>query len=92
MIECTLPTALDDTLAPPGIHLMGMFVQYAPYKLAEGTWDKANKDNFAKRCFAVMDEYAPGFSSTVLDYQVLTPVDIEQIYGLTGGNIMQGTR
>ncbi|MFO0815421.1 MAG: NAD(P)/FAD-dependent oxidoreductase [Gemmatales bacterium] len=91
MIECTLPTALDDTLAPPGIHLMGMFVQYAPYQLKEGSWDKANKDAFAQRCFAVMDEYAPGFSSSVLEYQVLTPVDLEQIYGLTGGNIMQGT-
>jgi phytoene dehydrogenase-like protein len=91
MIESTLPTALDDTLAPPGIHLMGMFVQYAPYQLADGPWDKTAKDAFAKRCFAVMDEYAPGFSSSVLDYQVLTPIDLEQVFGLTGGNIMQGT-
>lgn len=91
MIECTLPTALDDTLAPPGIHLMGMFVQYVPYALREGTWDQSNKDAFARRCFAVMDEYAPGFTNSVLDFQVLTPIDLEQVYGLTGGNIMQGT-
>lgn len=91
MIECTLPTALDDSLAPPGTHLMGMFIQYVPYALKEGTWDKNAKDAFAKRCFAVMDEYAPGFSSSVQDYQVLTPIDLERIYGLTGGNIMQGT-
>jgi phytoene dehydrogenase-like protein len=91
MIECTLPTALDDTLAPPGVHLMGMFVQYAPYRLKEGTWDQARKETFAKRCFSVMDEYAPSFSSSVLEYQVLTPVDLERVYGLTGGNIMQGT-
>lgn len=91
MIECTLPTALDDTLAPPGIHLMGMFVQYAPYHLKEGTWDRDRKDAFARRCFSIMDDYAPGFSGTVLDYQILTPVDLERIYGLTGGNIMQGT-
>lgn len=91
MLECTLPTALDDTLAPPGIHLMGMFIQYVPYTLKEGTWDQDAKDSFARRCFAVMDEYAPGFSSSVLDYQVLTPADLERVYGLTGGNIMQGT-
>ncbi len=91
MIECTLPTALDDSIAPAGTHLMGMFVQYAPYKLKDGEWDKARKDDFARRCFAVMDEYAPTFSSTVLDYQVLTPVDLERVYGITGGNIMQGT-
>jgi phytoene dehydrogenase-like protein len=90
MIECTLPTALDDSLAPPGVHLMGMFVQYAPFQLRDGAWDSERKREFAKRCFAMMDRYAPGFSGTVLDYQVLTPVDLEQVYGLTGGNIMQG--
>ncbi len=90
MLECTLPTAVDESLTPPGIHLMGMFVQYAPYQLAEGTWDANSKARFAQRCFAVMEEYAPGFTSSVIDYQVLTPVDLEQTFGLTGGNIMQG--
>lgn len=91
MIEATLPTALDDSLAPPGVHLMGMFVQYVPYALKDGAWNTASRKAFAERCFKVMDEYAPGFSSTVQDYQVLTPLDLEQTFGLTGGNIMQGT-
>lgn len=90
MLECTLPTALDDSLAPPGTHLMGMFVQYAPYLPKDGPWDEASRGAFAGRCFATMDEYAPGFSKSVLNYQIMTPPDLERIYGITGGNIMQG--
>lgn len=91
MLECTLPTAVDDTLAPAGTHLMGMFVQYVPYQPKSGNWDKSKKDDFAKRCFTIFDQYAPGFSSLVTDWQVLTPFDLEQVYGITGGNIMQGS-
>jgi phytoene dehydrogenase-like protein len=89
IIECTLPTAVDETIAPPGKHLMGMFVQYAPYQLRDADWDD-HKDQFAQRCFEIVDDYAPGFRSSILHYQVLTPLDLERIYGLTGGNIMQG--
>ena len=89
IIECTLPTALDNTIAPAGKHLMGMFVQYAPYHLRDGNWEQA-KDAFAQRCFSIVNEYAPNFKASILNYQVLTPVDLERIYGLTGGNIMQG--
>src|SRR5207249_1852709 len=84
-----LPTVLDDTLAPPGKHLMGMFVQYAPYHLREGNWD-SQRDAFAQRCFDIVNDYAPNFKSSILHYQVLTPPDLERVYGLTGGNIMQG--
>jgi phytoene dehydrogenase-like protein len=91
MLECTLPTALDDTLAPPGTHLMGMFIQYVPYQPKSGPWDNTKRDAFAKRCFQIMDDYAPGFSSSVLNYQLLTPPDLEKVYGITGGNIMHGT-
>jgi phytoene dehydrogenase-like protein len=90
MLECTMATALDDTLAPPGKHILSMFIQYAPYHLKDSTWD-VEKDKFADRCFDVLNEYAPNFKASVIDRQVLTPPDMERVYGLTGGNIMQGT-
>lgn len=90
IIEATLPTALDNTLTPPGQHLLSMFVQYAPTHLKEGTWDD-HRDKFADRCFEVVDQYAPNFSKSVLQRQVLTPLDLERTYGLTGGNIFQGS-
>jgi phytoene dehydrogenase-like protein len=89
VLECTIPTVVDDTLAPPGRHLMSMFVQYAPYRLRSGSWNE-KRDQFADRCFEVLDQYAPNFRRSVIDRQVLAPPDIERIYGLTGGNIFQG--
>lgn len=89
ILECTIPSTADETVAPPGKHLMSMFVQYAPTKLREGSWDDV-KEKFADRCFDLMAEYAPNFKSAVIDRQVLTPLDIERRFGLTGGNIFQG--
>jgi phytoene dehydrogenase-like protein len=89
VLECTIASVVDNTVAPPGRHLMSMFVQYAPYSLREGTWAQQG-ERFADRCFALLDEYAPNFSRAVLDRQILTPPDIERVFGLTGGNIFQG--
>jgi phytoene dehydrogenase-like protein len=89
VLECTLPSSVDPSVAPPGKHLMSMFIQYAPYKLAEGNWDEI-KDNFADRCFDVLEEYAPGFKKSVIARQVLSPLDLERTFNLTGGNIFQG--
>jgi phytoene dehydrogenase-like protein len=89
MLECTMATALDGTLAPPGKHILSMFIQYAPYTLKDASWD-TERDKFADRCFDVLNEYAPNFKNAVLDRQVLAPPDMERVYGLTGGNIMQG--
>jgi phytoene dehydrogenase-like protein len=89
VLECSLPSVIDETVAPAGKHLMNIFAQYAPYELAEGSWDD-QRDVFADRCFAMLDEYAPGFSDSVIDRQVLAPPDIEALLGLTGGNIFQG--
>jgi phytoene dehydrogenase-like protein len=89
ILECTLATAVDPTVAPPGQHLMSMFIQYAPYKLREGHWDQA-KEKFADRCFDVMNDYAPNFKRSVIARQVLSPVDLERRFALTGGNIFQG--
>jgi len=89
ILECTIPSVVDPSVAPPGKHLMSMFVQYAPYKLREGDWDQL-KESFADRCFDVLNNYAPNFKRSVLARQVLTPVDLERTFGLTGGNIFQG--
>lgn len=89
VLECTMASAVDPSVAPPGKHLMSMFVQYAPYKLKTGTWDEI-KDRFADRCFDILEEYAPGFKSSVIARQIVTPLDLERTFGLTGGNIFQG--
>jgi phytoene dehydrogenase-like protein len=89
ILECTIPSVVDPTVAPPGKHVMSMFIQYAPTRLREADWDKI-KDQFADRCFEILDEYAPNFRRSVIDRQVLSPLDLERQFGLTGGNIMQG--
>ncbi|TMM28224.1 MAG: NAD(P)/FAD-dependent oxidoreductase [Actinobacteria bacterium] len=89
VLECTIPSVVDPTVAPPGRHLMSMFVQYAPYELRDGSWDD-QREAFADRCFDLLDEYAPNFKRAVIDRQVLTPLDLERVFNLTGGNIFQG--
>ncbi len=90
ILEITIPTSVDRTIAPEGKHIMSMFVQYAPYRLKDGLqWDNI-KESFADRCMERLAEYAPNVSHAVEHRQVLSPVDIERTYGLTGGNIFQG--
>jgi phytoene dehydrogenase-like protein len=89
LLEMTVPTMYDPTLAPPGRHIMGIFLQYAPYTLAESNWDDL-REPFAARVFDIIEEYAPGFRSLVEHKQVLTPLDLERRFGLTGGNIFHG--
>jgi len=91
VIEATIPSSLDDSVAPKGRHVMSMFTQYFPYKLAPdaGTLEE-NKQRYAERCIDIMTDYAPNFRKSVLGYQVLSPADLESTFGLTGGNIMQG--
>jgi phytoene dehydrogenase-like protein len=89
LLELTCPTMYDTSLAPPGKHTMGIFLQYAPYTLREGTWDD-HREPFAQRVFDIVEEYAPGFRSLIEHYQVLSPLDLERRFGLTGGNIFHG--
>jgi phytoene dehydrogenase-like protein len=89
LIELTLPSAVDPSLAPKGHCVGSMFVQYAPYTIAGSDWDR-ERDRFADRVFRIVDEVAPGFSESVVHREVLAPPDIERIFGLTGGNIFQG--
>jgi phytoene dehydrogenase-like protein len=89
VLECTIPSVVDPTVAPPGRHLMSMFVQYAPYDLRHGSWDD-ERETFADRCFDLLDDYAPNFKRSVIARQVLAPPDLERVFNLTGGNIFQG--
>ena len=89
VLECTIPSVVDPTVAPPGRHLMSIFVQYAPYALRESSWNDIG-GRFADRCFDLLEEYAPNFRRAVLARQVLTPLDLERTFNLTGGNIFQG--
>ncbi len=90
VVECTMPSSLDSTVVPPGKHLMSMFTQYAPYSLKSGPWTDALRNEYADRCFDVVERYAPGFKDSVIARQILTPVDLEEKFGLTGGSIFQG--
>ena len=90
ILECTIPSVVDPSVAPAGQHLMSMFIQYAPYELKGTTWD-AMREPFADRCFDVLNEYAPNFKRSVIARQILTPLDLERTFNLTGGNIFQGS-
>lgn len=90
ILEITLPSSLDATVAPSGKHVMNMFVQYTPYKLSAGKqWDDI-KESFADRCIDLLVEFAPNMRGAIEHRQILSPVDLERTYGLTGGNIFQG--
>ncbi len=89
LLEMTIPTTYDDSLAPPGKHIMGIFLQYTPYRLRGAGW-RAVKEQYADQVMERIEEYAPGFQNLVLARQVLSPLDLEETFGLTGGNIFHG--
>jgi len=89
LVELTIPSALDPTIAPPGRHVASLFVQYAPHDWPRAVW-AGERDRFADRVCALVDEVAPGFSQSVLHREVLAPPDLEDVFGLTGGNIFHG--
>ncbi|MDR3701447.1 MAG: NAD(P)/FAD-dependent oxidoreductase [Candidatus Sulfopaludibacter sp.] len=89
LLELTIPTMYDPSLAPPGKHIMGIFLQYAPYTLREGTWDEL-REPFGDRVISLIEEYAPNFRSLIEHRQVLSPLDMERRFGITGGNIFHG--
>ena len=89
ILEMTMASSVDQTIAPDGKHILSMFVQYAPYNLAEGNWDDI-KESFGDRCVEMLARYAPNIANTIEHRQVLSPLDLERTFGITGGNIMQG--
>jgi phytoene dehydrogenase-like protein len=90
MIDCVIPTTKDSTLAPSGEQILSCFVQYVPYSLSEGEWDDAARDALAGSVIDTIGMFAPGFGDLVTHRQVLTPLDLEQRFGLLGGNIFHG--
>ena len=90
-VEVVFPTAHEPQgLAPKGKHLMLAFSQYGPYELADGSWDDGGRDEYAARVLKALGEFAPTLEASVEHLEVLTPKDIEDRFGLVGGNIMQG--
>jgi phytoene dehydrogenase-like protein len=87
--DVTIPTVLDPSLAPAGAHVMSVTVQYAPERLREGDW-ASRREAFGDAVVQTLEEYAPGLSSVILARQVITPRDLEEVYGLTGGHIFHG--
>ncbi|XP_025025223.1 pyridine nucleotide-disulfide oxidoreductase domain-containing protein 2 isoform X2 [Python bivittatus] len=91
MIEMCIPSVLDPTLAPSGCHVISLFTQYTPYLLDEGKqWDHHDREDYTNRVFDSVEAYAPGFKASIIGIDVLTPPDLEQIFGLPGGNIFHG--
>ncbi|HEY8715943.1 MAG TPA: NAD(P)/FAD-dependent oxidoreductase [Candidatus Acidoferrum sp.] len=88
-IDMVIPSLTDPSVAPPGKHVLSCFVQYAPYKLAEGTWDD-QREAFGDNVINTIAEYAPNIKDIIVGRQILTPLDLEREFGLTQGNIFQG--
>ncbi len=88
-IDMVIPSLTDPSLAPPGKHVMSCFVQYAPYKLTEGTWDE-KKEEFGDNVINTIAQYAPNIKNLIVGKQVITPLDLEREWGLSEGNIFQG--
>ena len=90
-LNVVIPSLTDPTVAPPGKHVMSIFVQYAPYHLKEGPSDWENqREAFGDTVLDTLEEYAPGLKNRILHRHILTPWDLEKIYGLTEGNIFHG--
>ena len=88
-IDMVIPTLTDPSLAPPGQHILSCFVQYAPYSLADGTWDE-QREAFGDAVVNTIAEHAPNLPRIIRHRQVLTPLDLEREFGLSEGNIFQG--
>jgi phytoene dehydrogenase-like protein len=88
-MDIVIPSMIDPQMAPPGRHVMSIFVQYAPFEL-NGGWTDARREAFGDAVVKTLAQYAPNIESLILHRQVLTPYDIQHITGLTEGNIFQG--
>jgi phytoene dehydrogenase-like protein len=88
-MDIVIPSMIDPGMAPPGKHVMSIFVQYAPYQLTGG-WTPQKREAFGDAVVKTLARYAPNIESLILHRQVITPEDIERITGLSEGNIFQG--
>jgi phytoene dehydrogenase-like protein len=88
-MDITIPSLTDNSLAPPGAHVMSIYIQYAPYHLKSGDWN-ARREEFGDQIIKTLSAYAPDLSELILARQVITPLDLEETYGLTGGHPLHG--
>jgi len=89
-LDTLIPTQVDPTMAPPGKHMMSVFVQYCPPKVDGKDWTDEQRDAFGKTVIDQIAEYSPDFKGLILHAEVRTPREIEAEVGLTEGNIFQG--
>jgi len=90
VIEMLIPSTLDDSLAPKGAHVASLFCQHVAPELPEGrAWDD-HREEVADLMIATVERYAPGFKDSVIARQALSPLDLERVFGLTGGDIFHG--
>jgi phytoene dehydrogenase-like protein len=90
IVEMLIPSTLDDTLAPRGAHVASLFCQHVAPVLPDGSSWNEHKETVADLMIDTVERYAPGFKASMLGRQVLSPLDLEQIFGLTGGDIFHG--
>jgi phytoene dehydrogenase-like protein len=88
-LEVTIPTLTDPSLAPAGKHVMSICAQFAPFRLREGNWEQ-QRDALGDAVVRTLAEYAPDLPEKILGRQVLTPLDLEREYALTGGHPFHG--
>jgi phytoene dehydrogenase-like protein len=88
-MDIVIPSMIDPSMAPPGKHVMSIFVQYVPYNV-NGGWTDAKREAFGDTVIDTLAEYAPNIRSAILHRQVITPADIERIVGISEGNIFHG--
>ena len=88
-MDIIIPSMIDPGMAPPGKHVMSIFVQYAPSDL-RGGWDETKREKFGDAVIDTLAQYTPNLPDAILHRQVLTPWDIDRDMGLTNGNIFHG--
>jgi phytoene dehydrogenase-like protein len=88
-MDISIPSLADPSLAPAGAQVMSVYVQYAPYMLKNGDWN-SRREEFADTVVNTISDYAPNLKELIVARQIITPLDLEETYGLSGGHIHHG--
>ncbi len=88
-LDVTIPTILDSTLAPTGAHVMSIYVQFAPHRLKRGAWSD-HTELLGDTVVRTLARYMPDLPQTIVARQIITPADLDQVYGFSGGHIFHG--
>jgi phytoene dehydrogenase-like protein len=88
-LEVSIPSAIDSSLAPEGQHVMSIYVQFAPRQLRNVDW-KERREPLYRAVMETLEPHVPALKSLIVGAEVITPEDLEQIWGLSGGHIFHG--